>query len=198
MTNRTWMAACSAIVGFATAAMAQTAAPPQSPAASADRKITVTGCLAPAPASAAASPMTGTAGTSGTAGTAGTAGAVGTAGTAGTASTAATAGTAGETAAAAATFQLTNATAAPSESSANAAGATASDAANAAAAQTYRLIANPTALSPHVGKKLALTGTLEAQDSSAAATASAAGSEPKAPALRVESGKVIAESCAQQ
>jgi hypothetical protein len=87
------------------------------------------------------------------------------------------------------------ATAAPSDSAASAAGAPASDPANAPAAQTYRLIANPAGLSPHVGKKLALTGTLEAQDSSAASASSAAGSEPKAPALRVESGKVIAESC---
>jgi hypothetical protein len=95
----------------------------------------------------------------------------------------------------AATFQLTNATAASPESSADAAGAAASDAAKAPAAQTYRLIANPAGLSPHVGKKLALTGTLEDQDSTTASTTSSAGSEPKAPALRVESGKVIAESC---
>jgi hypothetical protein len=51
------------------------------------------------------------------------------------------------------------------------------NAAPAAAGQTYRLIANPTALSPHVGKKLALTGTLD--ESASPATASSTGSEPK-------------------
>jgi hypothetical protein len=78
------------------------------------------------------------------------------------------------------------------DSAAPAAGATPAEtpsAANSSAAQTYRLIANPSALSPHVGKKLALTGTLD-KDS-----APAAGSEPKTQALRVESGKVLAESC---
>ena len=115
----------------------------------------------------------------------------------------ATAGTAGEAAPAPApaTFQLTNATAASPESAAPAAGAPATttetpNAAPAAAAQTYRLIANPTALSPHVGKKLALTGTLD--ESAPPATASSTGSEPKMLALKVESGKVIAESCNQQ
>jgi hypothetical protein len=47
-----------------------------------------------------------------------------------------------------------------------------------------------------VGKKLALTGTLETQDS-AAASPQSAGSEPKMLAFRVESGKVLAESCTQ-
>jgi hypothetical protein len=64
-----------------------------------------------------------------------------------------------------------------------------------ASAQTYRLIANPTALSPHVGKKLELTGTLE--DQSATAHPDAAGPDANAPALRVEAGKVIAASCSQ-
>jgi hypothetical protein len=52
-------------------------------------------------------------------------------------------------------------------------------------AQTYQLIANPTALAPHAGKKLELTGTLEP----------AAGAS--APTLRVESGKIVAASCTQ-
>ena len=88
----------------------------------------------------------------------------------------------------------------PPESAAPAAApATTTETANAApaaAGQTYRLIANPTALSPHVGKKLALTGTLD--ESATPATASSTGSEPKMLALKVESGKVIAESCNQQ
>jgi hypothetical protein len=54
--------------------------------------------------------------------------------------------------------------------------------------QTYRLVANPAALTPHVGKKLELTGTLVDQAASTTATASG-------PALKVESGKVLAASC---
>jgi hypothetical protein len=62
----------------------------------------------------------------------------------------------------------------------------------AGASQTYQLIANGSALRPHVGKKLELTGTLvdQAASASAASTPAAAG-----PALKVESGKVIAASC---
>jgi len=64
------------------------------------------------------------------------------------------------------------------------------------------LIANPTALSPHVGKKLELTGTLEDQPgtpgSPAANTAdAAAAASSKTPALRVESGKIVGASCSQ-
>jgi hypothetical protein len=57
------------------------------------------------------------------------------------------------------------------------------------------LIANPAVLSQNLGKKVALTGTLEESDS-AASTASAPGG-PKAPTLRVETGKIVAESCGQ-
>jgi hypothetical protein len=180
MANKMWMVACSAILGCATTAMTQTAPPSQSNPSTADPKITVTGCLAAAPANAAASTATGSAATTGTTGTTG---ATGTAGTAGTT-------------ASAETFQLTNATAAAADP--NAAAVPATEAANATAGQTYRLIANPTALNPHIGKKLALTGTLDAPDGAATSAATAAGSEPKALVLRVESGKVIAESCAQQ
>jgi hypothetical protein len=64
------------------------------------------------------------------------------------------------------------------------------------------LIANDTALNPHVGKKLELTGTIDDQDSSArSATAESSGpstsSAANAPRLRVESGKVVAEACTQ-
>ena len=51
--------------------------------------------------------------------------------------------------------------------------------------QTYRLIANDSALTPHVGKKLELTGTLEGKDASASSD----------PQLRVESGNVLAGDC---
>ena len=61
-----------------------------------------------------------------------------------------------------------------------------------AATQTYRLIANPSALVPLVGKKLELTGTIEQEN------ASPATSDPSvAPALRVKSGKIVAASCSE-
>jgi hypothetical protein len=107
------------------------------------------------------------------------------------------AGTAGATTAASPAFQLTNATVAAADGAANV-GETATDSPKAAAGQTFRLIANPTALSPHVGKKLALTGTLEQPDPATASAPTAADSEAKGPALRVESGKILAESCNQQ
>jgi hypothetical protein len=95
------------------------------------------------------------------------------------------------------TYQLTNAIQGAPESAATAGSAApAADQAHATAPQTYRLIANPSALTPHVGKKLALTGTLENQDSASASSAS--GAEPKMAAFRVESGKVLAESCDQK
>jgi hypothetical protein len=46
------------------------------------------------------------------------------------------------------------------------------------------------ALTPHVGKKLALTGVIENQASASAADPTANG-----PALRVQSGKILAEKC---
>jgi hypothetical protein len=63
--------------------------------------------------------------------------------------------------------------------------------------QTYRLIANPTSLSPHVGKKLELTGTLEEAGSATQSPQSSAGAEGNMAALRVESGKVLAASCSE-
>jgi hypothetical protein len=51
------------------------------------------------------------------------------------------------------------------------------------APRTYRLIANPTALKQHLGKKLELSGTID--DSS----------KDNGPALRVEEGKIVAENC---
>jgi len=72
---------------------------------------------------------------------------------------------------------------------------------NAAAARTYRLIANEAALSPHVGKKLELTGTLDDQGSSTsspnAASTDASAASGSGPKLKVESGKVVAAQCSQ-
>jgi hypothetical protein len=125
-------------------------------------KVTITGCLTPAPPS-----PTGTAGATESKGDA-------------------AAGAGGET-----KFLLTNA-------SASAAGA-----ASAPSAKTYRLIANETALTPHSGKKLELTGTLEEQSSSSSSggagssNSSTGASASNAPRLRVESGKVLAAQCSE-
>jgi hypothetical protein len=125
--------------------------------ASAENKVTVTGCLTPAPPA-----PTGTAG-----------------------STDAKGDPASDV-----KFLLTNA------ASPSAAGASN----GAPAARTYRLIANETALSPHSGKKLELTGTIEGQESSSSASAAPDGSSKgqssaNAPKLRVESGKIVAPQC---
>jgi hypothetical protein len=139
----------------------QTPTPPQSSPSSPD-KITVTGCLKAAPqmASDTASDTASAANPNPT-------------GTAGTTPPGATA-TAGV--AADAKFILTSASASP-------AGA-------ASTAQTYRLIANPTALGEHVGKKLELIGTLDPNSTPDPKDPSAT-----APALRVESGKIVAATC---
>jgi hypothetical protein len=99
-------------------------------------------------------------------------------GTAGSSSATST-GTSGATDPATAKFVLTGASASPSDGTAS--------------AQTYRLIANPTALTEHVGKKLELVGTIDPSSNADPKDPSAA-----APALRVESGKIIAASCSDQ
>jgi len=182
MKKTTWTGICTTIVGFSTAAIiAQTTPPSQSNPSSAGKQITVTGCLKAAPG--AAPTAGGTAGTPGTAGTTGTAGA---------------AGAATETAADV-KFLLTNVTPSSGDASGGASTAGAAPAASAAStppSPTYRLIANAASLSPHVGKKLELTGTIEDQDGGARSSGSAA-SEANAPALRVSSGKVLAASCSE-
>ena len=66
-------------------------------------------------------------------------------------------------------------------------------------AATYRLIANMSALTPHVGKKLELTGVLEEQSSAAPGSETAGGADvnPNSPTLRVQSGKIVAASCSE-
>jgi hypothetical protein len=59
---------------------------------------------------------------------------------------------------------------------------------------TYRLIANDSALMPHVGKKLELTGTIDQERSASSTTSSSPNASPK---LRVEAGKVLAQTCTQ-
>jgi hypothetical protein len=187
MTKRIWTGTFAAAIGLATAvAFAQTPAPQQNQKSNTDQRITVTGCLKAAPP--AAGETSGATGTSGTAGAAGSA-ATGTTGSA--------ADPANEK------FLLTEAAVSTGDSAGGATGTagaagssapTESSASN-GAGKTYRLIANPTALSPHVGKKLELTGTVQ---DAAAAPSAAAGPEASAPALKVESGKVVAASCPEK
>ena len=87
---------------------------------------------------------------------------------------------------------LTNVTAAAAK---DAAGAP-----SARSARTYRLIANETALAPHAGKKLEVTGTLDDQagaTGAAGSTAPASAAADAAPKLTVESGKIIAPNCTE-
>jgi hypothetical protein len=185
MRKTIWTGVSTAIVGFATVVGAQTTSAPQSPAPATESQITVTGCLKQGVM---------TVGTSGTAGVAGTAGTAGTTGTA----------TTGDSNEAPLLFTLVNATSAPADatSTTDAASATstasttgAATATSGSSGQSYRLIANPSALSPLVGKKLALTGVLDPQDNAALSTDPAAGSDAHAPVLRVKSGKIVAASC---
>jgi hypothetical protein len=174
MTKTIWIGTGTAIVAAATVAvMAQAPSPQQRTGNSTDRQITVTGCLKPAP------PTAGDATT-----TAGTPGATGTTGAVGAAGANADAG-----------FVLTDATTSSAAADPSSASTTTSAGSQPAqSAQTYRLIANPAALSPHVGKKLELTGTVEDQQA-AASTTSSASPASSVKALRVEAGKVIAASC---
>ncbi len=194
MTKTIWAGAFSAIVGAATiAAMAQAPTPQRNSSTAADQRITVTGCLTAAPPDAVETGAVGTSGASGTTGSTATSGTTGAAGAA--------------TDPADAKFVLTDATATPAAADATAAGSTAgSTAAGSTAAgsepsaahpaQTYRLVANPASLNPHVGKKLELTGTVvEQTGSTPSASSAAAGSPANPPALKVEAGKVIAASC---
>jgi hypothetical protein len=184
MTKSIWTGTCAAIVGLATAAaLAQTTTTPQPGSTpSADQRITLTGCLKAAPSSPSDAPTGTTGSTAGT--TAGTPGATGTTGTTGT-----TAGSADVK------FILTNASVSTGDTSTTAGtpGATTTAPASSGSAQTYRLIANPAALTPHLGKKLELTGTLE-KSASATETQSA---DAATPALRVEAGKVVAATCSE-
>ena len=182
MNRRVWTGACAAMISLATAGMlaqapaqtpaqppAQTPAPPQSAPSSSDKTIVVTGCLKAAPAIPSDTASAANPNPTGTAGSA-AAGATGTSGTAPDAK-----------------FILTAAMAAPADST-----STPGTASTSSTPQTYRLIANPTALTEHVGKKLELTGTLDPTSTADPKDPSAA-----APALRVQSGKIVAATCSE-
>jgi hypothetical protein len=101
------------------------------------------------------------------------------------------------TSAASPAFILTNA----SPASSSAAGTTGtSGSASAKPAAKYRLDADESKISPHVGHKVEVTGTVEEQ-SSATATSSPSGataSTSSGPKFKVDSVKMIAASCSQQ
>jgi len=165
MRHTIWTGTCAAIVGLASVGMlAQTTAAPSTPQQSTPSSSDNKIVVTGCLKAAPQMPAdaASAAGTTGTTGTAGT-----------TAS--AVAGTTGSPADQ--KFVLTGASASP---------------ADAATAQTYRLIANPTALSEHVGKKLELTGTIDPNSTPDPKDPSAS-----APALRVESGKIVAASCSE-
>jgi hypothetical protein len=152
-----------------------TTQPPQQtpPAPPTADSIIVTGCLR----NASSTPdSTGTTGTTGTAGSSAT-------GTTGTA-----------TDPSQQKFVLMDATRGPAEASGTTT-STPDSPARDAKKDTYRLIANPTALAQHVGKKLELTGTLEQPS---AAQDAGSGAFAGRPLLRVTSGKIVAASCEQQ
>jgi hypothetical protein len=62
-------------------------------------------------------------------------------------------------------------------------------------ATSYRLEAEDSKLSPHVGHKIEVTGTVEDRPMSATGTPAATGSAPEAPKFKVEMVKMIASSC---
>src|SRR2546422_1591861 len=76
--------------------------------------------------------------------------------------------------------------------SSGATGTSGSSAAAATIASTYRLDAADSMLSPHVGHKVEITGTLEDRGDSAPSTSSATSSVPSAPKLKVDNVKMIA------
>jgi len=185
MTKTIWTGACSSIiVGAAVAAMAQTPTAQQNSAPSTAPKIVVTGCLREAPP--AGPDAAATAGTTGTAAT-------------GTTGTTGATGAARPTDAADAKFVLADASMSPAKADTGSAPvaaettAAAGTSSAAGAPQTYQLIANGSALRPHVGKKLELTGTLV--DQAASTSTASTPAKPAGPSLKVESGKVIAASC---
>ena len=103
------------------------------------------------------------------------------------ADTAAPTGTSGSTAAAssASKFILANA---KSESSGSSATAGTSGSASSATASSYKLDADDAKLTPHVGHKVEISGTVEP-------ASSAASSSMSSPTLKVDSVKMIASTC---
>ena len=164
MRKTTWIATCTAMAfGLATALVAQTPTPSQtSPSSSSAKTITVSGCV-----QRAAQAPTGTSGSASASRDSEvkfllTSAAMSSSATTGTAGTAGAAGTAGT---------------APSST---------------AVASEYRLDADDAKLTPHVGHKVEISGTVE---SSAGATQAPSASAANAPKLKVDAVKMVAATC---
>ena len=88
-------------------------------------------------------------------------------------------------------FTLTNAAAVGAGGPVGTAGASAS----APVAKTYRLDAAESMISPHVGHKVEITGTVEDQPAPASAATAVGASAVAAPKLKAESVKMLAATC---
>jgi hypothetical protein len=66
---------------------------------------------------------------------------------------------------------------------------------NAPKASSYRLDGADSKLSPHVGHKIEITGTVEERPMSATGTPATSGSAPEAPKFTVDTVKMLASSC---
>jgi hypothetical protein len=92
-------------------------------------------------------------------------------------------------------FMLTNASAAGAGAAVATSGSGAGAAAGAKA--SYRLDGTESTLTPHVGHKVEITGTVEEQRSASAAAGGAASGSSNAPAamLKVDSVKMVSTTC---
>ncbi len=102
-----------------------------------------------------------------------------------------TSGTAGSASASEPKFVLERAMASPSSS-------TGTSGATTPTASSYRLSADDAKLTPHVGHKVEISGTLDKAASSASASpSSSSASSTTAPTLKVDTVKMIAASCSE-
>jgi hypothetical protein len=101
-------------------------------------------------------------------------------------------GTAGTTSASDTKFVLKNVSSAGAAGTSGTAGTAGSASASGATASEYRLDADDAKLSPHVGHKVEITGTVDKSASGASSSAASAAASPK---LKVESVKMVSATC---
>jgi hypothetical protein len=92
-------------------------------------------------------------------------------------------------------FILANAAPAASGSSSGSASGTVGTSGGAKPAAKYRLDADAAKLTPHVGHKVEITGTVDEMSSSATPPSGATASSAAGPKLKVDSVKMIAATC---
>ena len=90
-------------------------------------------------------------------------------------------------------FILSNA--APAASASGSASGTVGTSGGATAASKYRLDADAAKLTPHVGHKVEITGTVDEMSSSATPPSGATASSVAGPKLKVDSVKMVAATC---